>query len=202
MDELVIATRNQGKFDEIRVFLKPRFPRLKVYSLAELKGLPELHEDGSTFLDNARMKATLVSSFARKPALADDSGLEVTGLGGRPGVLSARFAGPEATHEENLRKLLDKMKGASEQDRQARFRCAMVLRAPSGRTVTAVGEVTGVIVDAPKGSGGFGYDPVFFLPYLGRTMAELSIAEKNEISHRALALKKIADLLPDFLADA
>ncbi len=202
MDELIIATRNTGKFEEIRAFLQPRFPRLRFFSLIDLKGLPEISEDGPSFLDNARKKATLVSSFTRKPALADDSGLEVEALGGRPGVLSARFAGPKATGEENLRKLLEKIKGVPEDGRKARFRCAMVLRAPNGHACTAVGEVSGVIVDTPRGTSGFGYDPVFFLPYMGRTMAELALTEKNEISHRALALKKIADLLPGFLAEA
>jgi XTP/dITP diphosphohydrolase len=94
------------------------------------------------------------------------------------------------------------MKGAPESDRKARFRCAMVLRAPNGNAYTAMGEISGVIVDTPRGTSGFGYDPVFFLPHMGRTMAELTLMEKNEISHRALALRKISDLLPDFLAKA
>jgi XTP/dITP diphosphohydrolase len=198
--DLIIATRNPGKFREIREFLEPRHPKLRFLFLADIKGVPEILEDGSTFLQNAQKKATLVSTFAKKPTLSDDSGLEVAGLGGRPGVLSARFAGVGATDEQNVNKLLEKLKGASEEDRHATFKCAMVLAAPNGHHSTAVGELKGQIVDAPRGTTGFGYDPVFLVPQAGRTLAEMTLLEKNRISHRAAALTKISNQLDVFLA--
>jgi XTP/dITP diphosphohydrolase len=202
LPDLILATRNPGKIEEIRAFLSPAHPRLRLIPMADVKGLPQIAEDGSSFLENAKKKAMLVSTFAGKPALADDSGLEVEALGGRPGVLSARFAGPNATDAENTRKLLDKLTGVPEGERTAAFRCAMVLCAPNGHTMVAVGELSGRILDSPRGTGGFGYDPVFLLPESGRTLAELSMTEKNRISHRARALEKIAARLEGFLAKA
>ena len=199
MNELVIATTNAGKFEEIKSFLLLKQPHFKIFPLSEFRNLPEVTEDGSTFIENAQKKATLISTFTKKPTLADDSGLEVAILGGRPGVLSARFAGPKATDEQNIQKLLEKLKGIPKNDRKARFRCAMVLREPNGHYQTAVGEVEGFITEEPRGTSGFGYDPIFEVTDTGRTLAEMSLMEKNRISHRALALEKISEQLPNFL---
>ncbi len=200
MAELLIATRNEGKVREIGDFLHRDHPRLILRSLSDFPNAPKITEDGSSFVENARKKATLVATFLKIPTLADDSGLEVSALGGRPGILSARFAGPDATDEENNRKLLSKLEGLPPEARAARFRCAMILASPNGKTFTATGELEGQILDAPRGVGGFGYDPLFLLPDLGRTMAEMTLAEKNKISHRAKALAKISSALSDFLA--
>ena len=200
MPELLIATGNPGKFEEIRSFLRPRHPHVLFRSITDVKGMPKVEEDGSTFTENARKKAKLLSTFSGLPTLADDSGLEVEALGGRPGVLSARFAGPKATDEENNRKLLDKLVGNPPENRGARFRCVMVLYAPNGQSAMATGDLAGTILEASRGVSGFGYDPLFLVPALGRTLAEMTLSEKNRISHRARALQKISELLEEFLA--
>jgi len=201
--ELLIATHNQGKFQEIGNFFKQERPNLQVKSLSALgKKVPEIVEDGSSFLENARKKANIISSFSGLPTLADDSGLEVEALGGRPGIFSARFAGPNASDEQNVQKLLGKLEGLPDVQRNARFVCAMVLSAPSGITHTAVSEISGRIAHEPRGTTGFGYDPIFLIPPFDRTLAEMSLSEKNQISHRARALQKIKLLLDDFLAKA
>ncbi|MFZ1946578.1 MAG: XTP/dITP diphosphatase [bacterium] len=187
---LVLATRNAGKIREIRAILA----RLPV-ELVTLESLPEAgsaREDGLTFEDNAAKKALHVWRATGLAALADDSGLEVDALGGRPGILSARFAGESATHAENNRKLLDLLAGVPPGRRRARFVCVAALARPGGELVLTRGEVEGVISDAPAGTGGFGYDPVFYLPAYGKTIAELDEAVKNGISHRAAALRAMA----------
>jgi XTP/dITP diphosphohydrolase len=200
--ELLIATRNPGKLEEIESYLKPSHPLVRFRSLDEIKSAPIVDEDASSFAENARKKAKLLASFTRLPTLADDSGLEVDALGGRPGVLSARFAGPGATDEANIQKLLEKLKGVPAKQRTARFRCIMVLYAANGHSFTAAGDLKGTIAEEPRGNGGFGYDPIFFVPELGRTLAEITAAEKNRVSHRALALAKISQSLDEFLAKA
>lgn len=177
----------------------------RVLSAADA-GLPEVEETGATFAENARLKALSAAIHARVPALADDSGLEVDALGGRPGVHSARYAGEGAADAANNAKLLDELRGAPLERRTARFVCAMALAAPApvpGRAFTggaAVlvefrGELPGRIALEPRGKYGFGYDPLLELPERGQTAAELTLAEKNRISHRGRALAQVVDWL-------
>ena len=199
MNQLLIATKNHGKFEEIREYLKLLYPNVQFRSLHDFPNLPPILEDGSSFVENARKKAKLAASFSKLPTLADDSGLEVTSIGGRPGVLSARFAGPHATDEENINKLLNKLENVPEGKRDAQFTCIMVLYAPNGHTHVATGELKGAITETLRGTNGFGYDPIFFVPSVGRTLAEMTIQEKNRMSHRAIALEKISKHLGGFL---
>ena len=186
---LVLATRNQGKIREIEKALD--LPRLEIRSLQDFPDLPEVVEDGRTFLENAFKKAQACAQATGGPALADDSGLEVDCLNGAPGIYSARFSGAEATDEANNRKLLSLLEGIPEERRTARFVCRMVLYLPAGTWIQTEGFCPGIIARAPRGEHGFGYDPVFYLPEFNKTMAELPLEEKNQISHRAQALRKI-----------
>lgn len=186
---LVLATKNQGKIREIEKTLD--LPRLRVRSLQDFPDLPEVVEDGQTFLENAYKKARACSQATGQAALADDSGLEVDFLQGAPGIFSARFSGSGATDEANNQKLLSLLKGVPEGKRTARFVCQMVLYLPDRTWIHTEGFCPGRIASAPRGEHGFGYDPVFFLPEWGKTMAELPLEEKNRLSHRARALEKI-----------
>lgn len=200
---LVIATANAGKLAEVRALLD--LWAVDVCSLAELPRLPAVAEDGATFLENARIKARAVAEVSGWPALADDSGLEVDALGGAPGVRSARFAadaGGESGEAANIALLLARLQDVPESRRTARFRCAIAVVCPGGAELVAEGVCEGVILDTLRGRGGFGYDPVFFYPPLGRTFAELSPEEKNRASHRAMALRRLRPALADFLAAA
>lgn len=184
--DLLIATTNPGKFIEIAASLKD-LP-FSLLSFHDLSGAPSVVEDGETFLDNARKKAHEVARWSGRLTLADDSGLVVDSLGGRPGVHSARYAGESATDEDNRQKLLKEMDGIPEGKRGAAFVCVLVLASPGGEEIVAEGRVEGRIARLPKGEGGFGYDPLFLVPELGKTTAELTLEEKNKISHRGLAL--------------
>ncbi|MEW5725045.1 MAG: XTP/dITP diphosphatase [Thermodesulfobacteriota bacterium] len=181
---IVLATKNKGKSGEIRKLLEGR--PVKVLDLTDFGLLPEPAEDGETFEDNAYKKALFYARILGLPALADDSGLAVEALGGRPGVFSARWAGEEASDADRCAKLLSEMRGKT--DRRARFVCALVLAVPSGPGLTWVGECPGEITFEPAGENGFGYDPVFYHPSSGKTFAQMSRAEKNEVSHRGRAL--------------
>lgn len=192
--EAVIATRNPGKLREIRDILRPL--GWKTLSLDDFPEIPEIIEDGTTFAENAEKKAREVAHHTGRIALADDSGLVVDALGGRPGVLSSRYGGVKATDPERCRKLLDEMAGIPEGQRQARFICIIAVATPQGKVKTVEGECRGQIALAPRGRHGFGYDPIFSLPEMGRTMAELPPEVKNRISHRAKALEKLKQLLP------
>ncbi len=195
--KVLIATKNRGKAAEFgRMFQELGH---EAVSLLEVAELPSVVEDGATFQENAVKKAVEYSRATGMVALADDSGLEVDYLHGQPGVHSARYAGPDATDEENNRRLLEALKGVPWEERGARFRCVLALASPDGRVVTAEGVCEGVITQEPQGEGGFGYDPIFFVPSLGRTMAQLSPQEKNSISHRGMALKRLRPLIPEFL---
>lgn len=196
MKKIILATRNKGKIREIRSLFASA--DIEIMSLDDIQGCPDIIEDGDTFKDNAFKKAHGIAEVTGFMALADDSGLEVDALSGAPGVHSARFAGEGADDEANNRKLLDMLQGVSEEKRTARFRCVIVLYDPSGRWISAEGVCEGVISSAPKGENGFGYDPIFFLPGVGCTMAELTKEEKNSLSHRSMALKKLLAELPDF----
>ncbi len=186
---LVVATRNRGKSAEIRSFLED-FP-VEVKDLNDFGPLPEVKEDGLTFEENAYKKASFTAKVLGIPALADDSGLEVDALNGAPGVHSARYAGPRATDEENNRKLLEALAG--KKDRKARFCCVLSLAVPTGPALTYEAACDGIILEAPRGENGFGYDPLFFYPPKGKTFAEMSRDEKAEVSHRGRALQELKD---------
>jgi XTP/dITP diphosphohydrolase len=195
--EVVIATRNPGKLREIREILAPLC--LEVLSLRDFPEIPEILEDGHTFEENAEKKAAAVAHQTGRVAIADDSGLTVNALQGRPGVFSSRYAGENATDADRYRKLLKEMAGVPEGQREAAFICAMAVASPNGKVEVVKGECRGEIALAPKGSHGFGYDPVFYFPEAGKTMAEFEPEVKNRISHRARALEKLKSILPKFL---
>lgn len=192
---LVLATRNQGKVREISRWFASL--DLEIKSVADFPNAPEVEEDGHTFRENAVKKAETISRFLQLPCLADDSGLEVDALAGKPGVYSARFAGPDATDEDNNQKLLTLMQDIPFGERTARFRSVLALAFPEENraTITAEGIVEGHILSEPRGTGGFGYDPLFFLPQLKKSMAELTAEEKNQISHRGNALRELRRIL-------
>ncbi|HZX35299.1 MAG TPA: XTP/dITP diphosphatase [Thermodesulfobacteriota bacterium] len=191
--KLLLATKNRGKIKEIIRLLKGQ--RVEVLTLDDFPGISLPKEDRSTFKGNALKKAR-VAGETGLAAISDDSGLCVDALGGRPGVLSARYAGDNATDEENLAKLLLEMKDVPEGKRTASFVCVIALVLPSGKEKTFEGRLEGVIAAKPKGRGGFGYDPVFFLPGKNKTLAELKPEEKNLLSHRGAALKRFKKNLP------
>lgn len=191
INEIVLATGNKGKIREFSGLLEGVFGR--IISLNDLESPPVVVEDGATFRENALKKARAIAAYSGKPALADDSGLAVDALGGRPGVYSARYAGEGATDRDNVTKLLTEL--GSNENRNARFVCVLALVTPDGSEITAEGACEGVILTEPRGEGGFGYDPVFFLPELGKTMAELPPELKNRLSHRARAAESLIKLL-------
>jgi len=190
---IVLATRNRGKMREVKEILGDL--GIELLTLDELGPVPEVEEGGETFLENAVKKAKEVSSHTGLPALADDSGLEVDRLNGAPGVRSARFAGPGASDSDRYGKLLSLLEGVPDEKRTARFRCAVALAFPDGRVITAEGSCKGRIADRPRGSGGFGYDPVFISDDPGMIFAEASPELKNSVSHRRRALMKLREIL-------
>jgi XTP/dITP diphosphohydrolase len=193
-----MATRNVGKVRELAELLRDLDVRL--LSLNDFPELPEIPEEGDSFAENALAKAQAVARLTELPALADDSGLEVEALGGRPGVFSARYAqdrtgGRTPSDEDNWKKLLDELREVPPERRQARFVCEIALVWPNGRLVTTRGQVSGVIALEPRGTRGFGYDPVFWVPAYEATVAELDLAVKNRISHRGQALQQLKEIL-------
>ncbi len=197
--KLLVATRNPGKVKEYRQLLH-RVP-FQVTSLEQVGVAKEVEETGKSFEENACLKASTYATLSGLLTLADDSGLEVDALGGAPGVRSSRYAGPEATDEARVALLLKNLSGVAWEDRKGRFRCVIAIAWPSGEVRTVSGVVEGIIQYEPKGANGFGYDPVFYLPHLGRTMAELSLEEKNGLSHRAQAARKAVTLLNSMLEE-
>ena len=194
--KVVVATRNKGKLREIVPLLAGT--GLELCTIDELAPDAELREDGVTFEENALGKARQAAAATGLPALADDSGLEVDALDGAPGVWSARYAGPGADDAQNNAKLLAALAGVPAGDRGARFRCVAAFVDPArGLEIVRDGACAGQILTAPRGSDGFGYDPLFLLPALGRTMAELPLAEKNRLSHRAAAFRALAAALAE-----
>lgn len=191
--EIIVATQNANKVAEFKAALSG-LP-YKVRALADLGNFPEAPEDGETFAENACSKAQFYARLTGKLCLADDSGLEVDYLQGEPGVYSARYAGEHAGDQENNQKLLKNLLGVPPEQRAGRFRCVLVLADDKQVWCTADGTVEGVILAEPRGNNGFGYDPLLFVPKLNRTLAELSREEKNEISHRGRALKKLVKQL-------
>ncbi len=182
--EAVLATSNPGKLGEIREILRD-LP-LALRPLSDFPGVI-LPEEGTSYEENAIAKAKAAAQFSDRVALADDSGLEVSGLGGAPGPLSARFGGPGLGDAERIDALLDALANCTGEQRRARFVCIAALATPEGDIVTARGECAGQILAAPRGQSGFGYDPVFLVEGIGRAMAEIPESEKNRISHRASA---------------
>jgi len=191
--QLVVATRNKGKLKEISRLLEGS--AFVVTGLDAFPDLPEVEEDGTTFADNALKKAQTVADLTGCLTLADDSGLEVEALKGQPGVFSARFAGPEAKDADNNAKLLQMLKGIPAEQRQGCFRCVMAVCRPGQPGRTFRGRVDGIILEEPRGDGGFGYDPLFMVREYGRTMAELPLDIKNRISHRGQALRQALEFL-------
>lgn len=195
--ELWIATGNAGKLKEFELQLR-EIPDLRLRSQGEMPGFSPRPEDGKTFLDNARIKTkTLKSVRAKDWVLGEDSGLEVPGLGGLPGIHSARYAGPKASDSENIAKLLKMMQIRSVTDRSARFVCSMVVYTPEGQEWLFTGEMKGSIAKAPAGQLGFGYDPVFVPEGETKTLAELGPGFKVRLSHRSQALKAFLQRLKD-----
>jgi XTP/dITP diphosphohydrolase len=189
--KVVVATRNQGKLREIVPLLAEL--KLDLATIDELAPDAELREDGATFEENALAKARQAARATGLPAIADDSGLEVDALDGAPGVYSARYAGPNADDSRNNAKLLEALRDLPPARRAARFRCVAVFVDPSrGVEIVRDGACAGEILTAPRGSDGFGYDPLFLVPAEGRTMAELPLEEKNRLSHRAAAFRALA----------
>jgi XTP/dITP diphosphohydrolase len=186
--KLLLATNNQGKLREYRRLL--RGIPFELVTPAELGISSAVEEIGGSFEENAALKAAATAKRSGLLTLADDSGLEVDALGGEPGPLSARYAGEGASDADRTDFLLKKLKDIPPEDRTARFRCVIAISAPEGKVQLFSGECRGVIIDRPRGSHGFGYDPIFFIPEMGKTMAELTLEEKNKISHRARAAEK------------
>lgn len=195
MKKLVVATRNRGKIREIQALLDGLIE--EVICSADVDGFPDTIEDGASFEENALKKAREAALFTALPALADDSGLVVDALNGRPGVYSARFAGEGAGDEANNARLIEELRETGADRRQAAFICALAFVTPDGVERTFTGRVGGRIIDVPQGSGGFGYDPLFLVDGFGRTMAELELAEKNDISHRGQAFRQFRDYVKE-----
>lgn len=193
MREVVIATKNKGKALEFEQMFQPF--QIQVKTLLDLPEFPEIEETGATFEENAIIKAESVMKETKAMVMADDSGLVIDALDGRPGVYSARYAGPEKDDEANIQKVLRELEGVPLSKRTARFYCALALAIPGRETITVNGTCEGFITFEKKGTNGFGYDPIFFVQGYERTMAELLPNEKNKISHRAEALAKMRTIL-------
>lgn len=193
MKELVLATRNRDKGAELAALLGDL--GITIRTLGEFPDAPEVVEDGDTCRANAIKKARTIAQHTRLPAVADDTGLMVDALDGRPGVYAARYAGEAATYEDNWRKLLHELSGVPAPKRSARFITVAAIAWPDKERVdVAEGVLEGLIAEEPAGAWGFGYDPVFFIPELGRTLAQLALEEKNRVSHRARAFARIKEL--------
>lgn len=172
---------------------------VEVRLISDFPDAPEVEETGVTFAENAELKARSAAAATGHVALADDSGLEIDALGGKPGVMSNRFAGPNASDSDKYMLILNLMSGIPDEHRSARFRAAVAIATPEGEVVVVEGKCEGMIAHDPSGEGGFGYDPIFYIPELGKTMAHLSSDEKNRISHRGQALKAAKKVLRDLL---
>jgi len=191
--ELVLATRNRHKGEELAAILGDL--GMTIRTLDEFPDAPEVVEDGDTCEANAIKKARAIAEFTGLPAVADDTGLEVDALGGRPGVYAARYAGEDATYEDNCRKLLRELAGVPREQRTARFLTVAAIALPSDGVRVTQGTLDGMIAEEVRGALGFGYDPVFLIPELGKTLAQLTADQKNKISHRAKAFAKVREIL-------
>jgi XTP/dITP diphosphohydrolase len=193
MPKLLIATHNTGKLKEFAAFFAGT--PFELVSLSDLGIDLDVEETGTTYAENATIKATTYAKLSSLPTLADDSGLEVDGLGGEPGVRSARYAGEDANNQDRIAFLLQKLNNVPKERWTARFRCVIALAWPDSPIELYEGQCEGIIIDRPRGAMGFGYDPVFFIPELSKTMAELPFNEKNRISHRGRAAMKVVEEL-------
>lgn len=196
MRDLLLATTNTHKLQEYRAIFSG-IP-FRLLSLSDVRLDMDVEETGTTFAENAELKALAYARSSGLLSLADDSGLEIDAMGGSPGVYSARFLRADATYEERFRVILAQLRGMPPEQRTARFRCAITIAEPSGYYRTVEGTIEGVIADAPRGENGFGYDPIFLVPTLGKTTAELSSEQKHRISHRGQAARLAAALLSDW----
>jgi XTP/dITP diphosphohydrolase len=199
LSELVLATRNPDKARELMTLLSDL--GIKVLTLSDFPEAPDVIEDGETCRANAAKKATEIAGYTGRLAVADDTGLEVEALGGRPGPYAARYAGEHATYEDNWRKLLKELDGVPWPARRARFISVAAIAKPGEAVRLVEGVLEGMISERPSGQHGFGYDPVFFVPELGKTLAELTREVKNSISHRGQAFRKARAVLEKMKAE-
>lgn len=197
MKEVLIATNNKGKAKDFETLFKPF--GVQVLTLNDIEGNIDVEETGTTFEENAILKAETVANLLGKIVIADDSGLEIDALDGAPGVYSARYAGLEKNDDANIDKVLGELAKTPEEARTARFRCVLAVAGPGIATETFSGSCEGIIHSQRQGTNGFGYDPIFYLPKQKRTMAELSPEEKSAISHRGAALSKLKSKLPQYM---
>lgn len=197
--KIIIATKNPGKAHDFRLLLEPA--GYAIETLLDHPEIPDVEETGYTFEENARLKAETICSLLGVPVLADDSGICVDALDGMPGVYSARYAGEPKSDAANNAKLLAMLGELRNPPRTAHFHCTLVVAHPQKESLVVEGILDGEIAKYPSGENGFGYDPLFYMPELGKTMAELTDEEKNRISHRALAMKKLREQLPAWLPE-
>lgn len=197
MKQVIIATKNKGKAKDFEAIFNPY--GFEVLTLHDVANDMDIEETGTTFEENAVLKAEALAERLQTFVIADDSGLAIDALNGAPGVYSARYAGEEKSDDANMQKVLTELEGVEDEKRTARFCCAIALAGPNMETKTAFGTCEGVIAHEKKGTNGFGYDPIFFVPTLGKMMAELLPSEKAAISHRGNAIKKIEAELPNLL---
>ena len=195
---IVLATHNRDKREELQEALSEF--TVKILSLNDFPFIGEIEEVGQTLLENSMIKAKTVHNLTQLPVIADDTGLEVEALNGAPGIYSARYAGEDVTYEDNVNKLLAEMENIPLENRKAQFR-TVISFVDKDRELWTEGTIKGIIGETAKGKNGFGYDPVFFVPELEKTFSELSIGEKNRISHRGLAMKKFRILLREYISD-
>lgn len=187
--EMVLATRNAGKAAELQALLRARYgAEITLLTLSEIGFEGDIEETGQTFAENALLKARAAAAASGKIGLGDDSGLVVPALGGAPGIYSARYAGEHGNDEKNNALLLQNLSGKT--DRRAFFECVLACALPNGENFTVSGRCEGIILESPRGRNGFGYDPLFYVPGLGKTLAEMSGEEKNAISHRGAAVRQ------------
>lgn len=194
---IIFATGNEGKMREIRLILADL--GLPILSMKEAGAEPEIVEDGSAFGENAEIKARAVWNLTGDIVLADDSGLEVDYIGGEPGIYSARYLGEDTPYEVKNRSIIERLKEARGQERGARFVCSIAAMLPDGRVLHTEAVMEGLIAGEPAGKGGFGYDPILYLPQFGKTSAEITMEQKNEISHRGKALRAMKEALEGVL---
>ena len=194
---IIIATHNKGKAKEFKSLFKEYGYAVK--TLHDYPEIGEVPETGDTFEENALQKASAISEELDTIVLADDSGLEVTALNGKPGIYSARFAGEHGNDQKNNKKLLKELENVKEENRTANFHCSLALVGPGKEPLFVEGNIEGRILFGPQGENGFGYDPLFYIPSLKKSMAELSNEEKNQISHRAKAIENLRDHLGEWL---
>ena len=198
LNTIVLATQNRDKREELQEALSEF--TVKILSLNDFPFIGEIEEVGKTLLENSMIKAKTVHNLTQLPVIADDTGLEVEALNGAPGIYSARYAGEDVTYEDNVNKLLAEMENIPLENRKAKFR-TVISFVDKDRELWTEGTIKGIIGETAKGKNGFGYDPVFFVPELEKTFSELSIGEKNKISHRGLAMKKFRILLREYISD-